>query len=81
MPGQQQQRHADIYPQQRGIPGVGEHGLDRLLRLGDLDAVVGSQRLVQGRVTVQVAAQAGEALAERCEASTDIGCPSASRSR
>ena len=62
VPGQQQQRHADVNPQQRGVPGVGEPGFDRLLRLGDLDAVVGGERLVQRRVAVQVAAQARETL-------------------
>src|SRR5215831_15707369 len=62
VPRQQQQRHADVHPQQGGVLGVGEHGFDRLLCLGDLDAVVGGQRLVQRRVALQAAAQPGKAL-------------------
>ena len=32
MPGQQQQRHADVHAEQPGVPGVGEPGLDGFLR-------------------------------------------------
>jgi len=60
VPRQQQQGDAGIHLEQPGVVRVGEHGLDRLLGLGELDAVPGAQRLVQRRVPLQLPSQAGE---------------------
>src|SRR5581483_6579614 len=61
VPGQQEQGEAGVDAEQARVVGVGEHGLDGLLGLGELDAVGGTQRLVQRPVPLQLPAQAGEA--------------------